>query len=270
MLWPTTRPLPRARAGTWVSEYPAPYGDHSKSEALASLAAVGARVVTVQSLYSSQPDLNAVVSTQMKEIAEETGAVVPLCAFKTSATTWKCGAFTCCDGTILTGGDCILRYGINENGTGFSGAVVDGLSNLVAYTTMDVYAEDRDDGDPGTPDTTLFLTSIEANAPDDRFKPPAEPERSCAPVPTPAPFNGAPHNNGYLGFAQGTRSVGQPGARLLFTVRGQNLIVPETSELQAFTVFIDIIDDVTGGVLDTVAVPIVVPPAPLTERAANF
>jgi len=247
----------------WTSDYPSSYNDHSRSQALAAVQAVGARVITVQSWYGyPYQNFDTAITGQMQEISQSSSAVVPVCAFKTGATTWRCGANTCCDGTIASGTDCILRYTISTSGSGLSEAATDGIDAIVKYSTFDVYNDKRDDGDPGTPDTSLFLTRIVANTPDDSFKPPDEPERSCWPIPTPGPVGGSAWNDGFYEFATGTSHTLQEGAKLYFTVFAQNTTVPETDVPQSFLAYIDIIDDTTSALLDTQEVLIIVPAAP--------
>ena len=125
-----------------------------------------------------------------------------------------------------------------------------------------MFGRPTDDGDAGTPDTSLFLERIEARNPDDTFKPPLEPEFSCNPVPAPAEFNGVGYNNGFDNFAVGTSNVNREGAKLFFNVVARNTTVPETDVPQLFEAFIDIVDDLTGAVLDTQKVVIIVPAAP--------
>jgi hypothetical protein len=253
--------------GGWTTDYPASFNDHSKAQALAELVKIGARVITVQSLWAgSIPDgdqIDAGLSPVMQEISQTTKARVPVCAFKTGATSWRCGADTCCDGTLKVGTDCVLRYTIAADGSGLTSAIVDGIDGIVKYTTFDVYNKARDDGNAATPDTSLFLKKIESIVPDDSFKPPNEPERSCTPVPVPTKLDGVvTHNNAFKGFAPGKSLVTVEGAKLFFNVFVQNTTEPEGKTPQLFTAYIDIIDDLTKAVLDTQDVVIIVPAAP--------
>lgn len=243
--------------------YPAAYNAHGRTAALAALEKVGARVITVQ---------NGSLSTagaQLTEISQSTRAVVPVCSFKTSASTWRCGADKCClpDAIAPTldadsKPECVLRYQIQDNGTGLADVTADGIDAIIKYTKFDVLASGRDDGNAATPDTSSFLHRIEANTPDATFKPPAEPELSCNPVPKPASFKDAGYNNGFSGFAVGSSSATREGARLFFTVRAQNTTVKETADPQVFKAYIDIVDEQTGAVLDTQDVVVIVPGAP--------
>ncbi|MBN4050386.1 hypothetical protein JYT28_01390 [Desulfobulbus sp. AH-315-M07] len=252
--------------GGWVTDYPANFMDHDRTQALAGLQGIGARVITVQSLYSGITDaasVNATIKGVMQDISSNTKATVPTCAFKTSATTWRCGVGICCDGTIPAGTECILRYTVADDGSGLTTAAVDGIDAIIKYSKFNVFGEPRDDGTANTPDTSLFLTKIEAITPDDTFKPALEPERSCTPVPTPAMLDGqVNYNNGFEGYAPGTSLIGVEGAKLFFTVTAENTFVQETKAPQIFVAYIDIVDDTTATILDTQDVLIIVPAAP--------
>jgi hypothetical protein len=255
---------------TWTADYPGGYNDHSRAQALSALGAIGARVVTVQTQYPAGVCLDGVnngITNQTYEISQATGAVVPVCGFQIGPNAndpadWRCGINSCCAGTIASGSECILRYTVAENGTGLTEAAVDGVDAIVKYTKFDVYADQRDDGSASTIDTSLFLQRVEANTPDDSFKPPAEPERSCTPVPMDGAFYATTYNDGFYGFAVGSSNVAQEGAKLFFTVVAQNDFLPHQSAPQLFVAYIDIVDDTTGSVLDTQEVVIIVPAAP--------
>ena len=163
---------------TYTADYPANYNDHNKTAALNSLTSIGARAITVQTIYSASTCNNAVntlITAQTREISETTGGVVPICAFQTGVDAanpahWRCGIDTCCSGTINNGaGECVLRYTVDEAGNGLTSAAVDGIDAIIKYTTFDVFSDARDDGNAGTIDTSLFLTRIEANTPDNSF-----------------------------------------------------------------------------------------------------
>ncbi len=255
---------------SWTADYPAAYNDHDEAQAMAALNNIGARVITVQALLppnACNDEYNDTVAIQTKQIAQDTGGVVPRCAFQTGPDAtdpadWRCGIDTCCDGTIPSGNQCVLRYTIANDGNGLTSAAVDGIDAIIKYTVFDVFSEAQDDGDAQTIDTSQFLARIEANIPDDTFKPPVEPERSCAPVPTPSQFNATTYNDGFSGFAVGSSNVAQEGAKLFFTVAAKNDFVPNGSVPQLFLAFIDIVDNTTSSVLDTQEVVIIVPAAP--------
>jgi cysteine-rich repeat protein len=230
---------------------------HSKAQALSELSSRGIRVITVQS------GGDASVTTQLGEIASTTNAVVPVCAFKSDATTWRCGADQCCTGVAgaavaPVAGECTLRYGINSNGSGLGETAVDGIDALVKYAKFNVFVALRDDGDPTNVDTRCFVKRVESRA---YVAPALEPEASCTPVPTPAAFNGSAYNNGFIGFASGKSSASRPGAELHFDVVVENdTCVTPTTEAQVFEAFIDVIDETTGSILDSQTVTIIVPP----------
>ncbi|HNT28118.1 MAG TPA: hypothetical protein PKH10_08065, partial [bacterium] len=110
-----------------TSHVPADYGltYHSRDEAVTALNALGVRTITVQS--GSDGD----TTTQLNDISNSTGARVPVCAFKTGESSWRCGAEQCCTlnggATAPSGGVCTLRYQIPEDGTSLGSSVVDGV-----------------------------------------------------------------------------------------------------------------------------------------------
>jgi len=250
-------------AATGNPAYPASFNAHDRDAAFDALDRVGARVITIQNGTS------APAAAHLREVSQLTRAVVPVCSFKTSATTWRCGADQCClpDATAPTLGagdvpECVLHYQIQGNGTGLADVTADGIDAIIKYTKFDVFAAGRDDGNGATPDTSQFLSRVAANTPDDTFKPPLEPELSCNPVPTPAAFAGATYDNGFSGFAVGSSSADREGARLFFTVRAENTTVPETAEPQMYRAFVDVVDERTGTVLDSQDVVVIVPGVP--------
>jgi hypothetical protein len=201
-----------------------------------------------------QSGTDASVGAQLREVSEQTGGVVPSCAFGLPG--------NCPGGTIASGNNCVLRFTIATNGSGLTTAAADGIAAIVKYTTFDVYNQPRDDGNGATVDTSLFLTRVVANTPDETFRPPADPEHTCWPFPTAGSFHGAPFNNGFYDFSTGTSLIAQEGAKLFFTVYAQNGIVEEGTSPQIFYAYIDILDDTTGSLLDTQSVVIIVPAAP--------
>ncbi len=250
-------------AGPGNPAYPSGYNAHDRTAALAALEKIGARVITTQNGPA------AAAAAHLTDISQSTRAVVPACSFKTSADTWRCGVGMCClpQATAATPNadnvpECVLRYQIQNDGTGLADVTTDGIDAIIKYTKFDVRAQGRDDGDGGTPDTSSFLTRVEANTPDDSFKPPLEPELSCNPVPKPAAFKGASYDNGFAGFAVGSSNADREGARLFFSVRAKNTTVKEKADPQVFKAYIDIVDEQTGVVLDTQDVVVIVPGAP--------
>ena len=241
-----------------------PYGvsSHSESQAIAGLNGLGARVITLNSGSNAADSEGRVPNTQLDDISNQTGARVPVCAFKTGASAWRCAPGQCCTGLdgsaeAPDGDQCTLRYTIASNGSGLSDTVVDGIDALVKYSTFDVYTSIRDDVQESL-DTTCFLKRVQA---DSFIAPPSEPEASCTPLATPDDFGGVGYDNGFRDFSTGTSSVSQRGSQLSFLVNAENdTCAPATTEAQIYTVYIDIIDETTGSVLDTREVTIIVPP----------
>ncbi|MBI5487192.1 MAG: hypothetical protein HY905_07650 [Deltaproteobacteria bacterium] len=231
---------------------------HSKAQAFTALGALGARVITINNAWDPPGNV-----AQLDEISDTTHAVVPVCAFRTGAAAWRCGAGLCCTGiggagVAPVGGSCTLQYRIATDGTGLGAAVVDGIDALVKYTTFDLATRVRDDGSAATPDTSCFIQAVEALL---YVAPPAEPEATCTPVATPDRFDGSTWNNGFRGVATGTSSAARPGIQLHFTVRARNeSCAPPAFEAQLFTAYIDVVDVTTGQVLDTQQATIIVPP----------
>ncbi len=204
-------------------------GITDKSSVLTALQTKGVKVLTVLSDGGYE---TAAAETQLTELSDQTGAVVPECA----------GA-----------GRTTLLYEISADGTGLDDAVVNGIDAMVKYALFDVYTLPADDGDTGTPDTSCFLKKIESLeyvGADD-----------CAQTATPASFNSSSYNNGFENFSTGTSSASVPGSKLKFTVHAQNdTCVEPTDRAQAFSADIHIVDAVTGSYLDTQKVTIIVPP----------
>jgi len=204
-------------------------GVTDKATVILALKTKGVKVLTVLSDGGHE---TAAARTQLTELSDQTGAVVPDCA----------GA-----------GRTTLLYEISADGTGLDDAVVNGIDAMVKYALFDVYTLPADDGDPGTPDTSCFLKKIESLeyvGADD-----------CAQVATTSSFNGSVYNNGFENFSTGTSSATVPGSKLKFTVHAQNdICIEPTDRAQAFTADIHIVDALTGSYLDTQEVTIIVPP----------
>ncbi len=250
---------------------------HSNTQAIAALNTLGARVVTIRTddysrLGARFAVLDDIIIDQLRDVSSNTDAVVPACAFRNAAGAWTCGVNQCC--TNLQGaspagvapdaaGNCTLQYDIPGDGRNLGSAVVDGIDALVKYGTFDVFTQVRDDGDAATPDTSCFLPRLEAVS---FTPPPMEPEMTCTPTATPADLTGIGYNNGFRNFATGT-SGSRPGSVLNFNIVAQNddgtgvACVPPTDAPQVFTVFIDIVDQTTDTVLDTLEAQVVVPPS---------
>lgn len=243
---------------------------HNSDDVHEAYLAKGARIISIYRKDGSQLD-------QLVNTSNATNTTVPVCAFKTDATTWKCGTDMCCTGMNNDGstkgispsdGQCVLSYGITT-GTKLSDTLVDGVDALVKYATSNVAAVVRGNPIEGLDvDTSCFILRVEAfdtyTTPDERtlkgyVEPPQEPEQSCNPKAVPASFNGTTYNNGYTNFAIGTSSNDKPGAQLNFRVVAQNNCVPPTETTRVFNAYIDIIDPTTGLNFGTQEVSIVVP-----------
>ena len=235
-----------------TSYVPAP---HYTNVLLPVLKNKGIRVITL--------DVGSADSySQMTTWARESNAVVPVCAFKTGASTWSCGTNMCCLGSssspVTVNGkanQCILKY------TGSQSAVAtyitQGVDALVKYGTYEVSTKIRGNTMDNGKNTSCFVKRVVAKG---YIAPPAEPEKSCNPVAVPSKVGGATYNNGFTNFATGTSSTSKQGAQLTFTVEAQNdnCFVPvETT--QVFTAYIDVYNPTTGLLFDTQPVAIVVP-----------
>ncbi len=210
-------------------------GGFDRNSAISALKAKGIKVITVMSSGGCD---TTTATNQLNDLSKSTGAVVPSCA----------GA-----------GRTILKYGISSNGSGLGSAVVNGIDALVKYAKFSLYIQIADDGDAKTIDTSCFIKKVEAK---EYVAPPAEPEKSCAPVATPAKFKGSTYNNGFNNFSTGTSSKTKPGAKLKFTVIAQNdTCLPSPDKAVALTANLNVIDNATGSILDTQKVTIIVPPA---------
>jgi cysteine-rich repeat protein len=238
------------------TDYPGSYNAHSAAQAFTALNNLGARVITVNSGGTGHV-------AQLTEISNTTSARVPVCAFKTTASSWRCGTSKCCTGlggtaTNPVDEQCTLLYTISGDGSGLTTAVVDGIDAIVKYASFNVYTRPKDDGNGGTIDTACFIKRVEALS---FVAPPLEPEASCTPTATPASFQGAGYNNGFANFATGTSSASRPGAQLQFTVHAQNdTCQAPSTEAYVYTAYIDVVDQTTGSTLDTQTVTIIVPP----------
>ncbi|MBQ1266090.1 MAG: hypothetical protein IIY06_04900, partial [Proteobacteria bacterium] len=244
---------------------------HNSDDVHAAYLEKGARIISIYRNDGSQ-------LSQLVDTSKATQTYVPVCAFKTSATGWKCGSNLCCTGMNPDGsnkgiaptsdGQCVLSYGITT-GTKLSDTLVDGVDALVKYATSNVAAVVRGNPIEGTSvDTSCFIQRVEAfttfTTSDARefsgyVAPPQEPEASCNPKASPAAFKGATYNNGYQNFAIGTSSSAKPGSQLNFRVVAQNNCVPSTETTRVFNAYIDIIDPTTGLNFGTQEVSIVVP-----------
>ena len=203
------------------------------ADAVTALAALNDKGIKAISVFSTGGCDSTTAESQLTVLSEATGATVPACA----------GA-----------GRTTLMYTVNENGTGLDQAVVNGIDALVKYAAFDVYARPTDDGDSGTIDTACFLKKVESLA---FIAPPGD---DCAPLATPASFNGAAYNNGFTNFVTGTSNPLATGSQLTFTVYAENdTCAAPLDHAQVFTAIISIVDAQSGAVLDEQKVTIIVP-----------
>jgi len=234
----------------------------TKDETIDALNALGAKVITID----ASPNPGSTKETQLNEISKKTGAVIPVCAFKTE-TGWRCGENKCCTGikTTFNGeqepvdGKCTLRYQVPHNGTGLGNSVVDGVDAIIKYATFNLFTKPIDDGNSSTVDTSCFIKKVEATK---FIKPSKEPESSCTPTAKPAMLNGETvYNNGFENFSAGTSSADKKGSTLEFTVNAQNdgCFIPKKIP-SVFKASIQVIDEATKSILDTQNVTIIVPP----------
>ena len=195
------------------------------------------------------------------EISQDTGAVIPPCAwsFFGSGRPAGCAANECCTGIngagvpANAGGDCPLTFEIDPNGSGLGNALVAGVQALVnfsAFTITTVVRPDPVQLAAGL-DTTCFIHGVvPVNA---------IPPNVCAPTPVPVDLvPPSPELDSWQDVV--------PGTVLEFQVNAVNQqpgtatpCAPSLTTPQQFTAFIDVVaDGVT--VVDTRQVIIIVPP----------
>ncbi len=230
---------------------------HYTEQVVPKFKSTGTRVITLNMGANNGNKYN-----QMTTWSRESNAVVPVCAFKTSASAWKCGENKCCLGSSATSPEtvngvadqCILNY------TGDYASVPDyiaqGVELLAKYGTFEVTAKVRGEAMDNGNDTSCFIDYVEAY---EYVAPPAEPEASCNPTAIPAMIQSASYNDGFTNFAAGATGM-KDGANLRFNVHAKNdgCYVPG-KETKAFSVYIDVYDPTTGIVFDTQKTSIIVP-----------
>jgi len=222
-----------------------PYGA-TRAETYASLAAIGARVVGVASGSQARNDL--------EQMARETGAVVPACAWD-GARPGGCGPTQCCTGTNGGGrnpdasGLCTLVFDINANGSGMDTSIVNAIQTLIDFAPITITTRVRRDEveflESGI-DTALFIQSIE---PVDAIPGPGDCGGSLAAQP--ADTNGDGIIDGFINVS--------PGSTVFFDVGAKNDHVRPSDRPQVFLVYIDVIGN-GSAVLDTRIASILVPP----------
>jgi hypothetical protein len=215
-------------------------GAHSRAQAVNRLRGISARVIGVASGGS--------VRDQLRDLARDTDASVPVCAFNNA-----CGVGKCCTGIGGVGvnpidGMCPLSFEINSNGTGLSTAIVDAIGFLATAIKLDVTTRVRRDeaefGRTGI-DTSCFIKAVIPNR--------AVSPDTCAGVPTiadrVAPFG---VDDTFVGVT--------PGTQVFFDVVAENdrCALP-TFEPQVFNATIEVLGDGVT-VLDSLEVTVIVPP----------
>jgi hypothetical protein len=191
----------------------------------------------------------------LREIAIETDALVPACAWNGSRP-GACGASQCCTGpggegeSTISGGMCPLVFAVDSGlfpggSGGVPASIVSGIEALLGVRLFDITSSLRRDEDEFAEtgfDTTCFINGV---------VPIRATPRGCAEAPTPFDSDGDDVDDSF-------RDV-SPGSIVTFEVRAQNECVPETEEPQVFLVWIDLVaSDGTG--LGTKIVTILVPP----------
>ena len=230
---------------------------HYTEHIVPKLKSTGTRIISLNFGYAAGD-----MYKQMTAWSRESNAVVPVCAFKTDASTWMCGENKCCLGSSAAdpetvngaANQCILKY------TGAQNSVADyitqGVGALVKYGTFEAAAKVRGETMDNGKDTSCFIDYIEAY---EYVAPTAAYEASCVPAAAPAMIQSESYNDGFKNFAIGSTANNQ-GAKLRFKVHAKNDGCYESSkETKAFLAYIDVYDPITGLVFDTQHVTVTVP-----------
>jgi hypothetical protein len=213
------------------TEFTAPA--HGRDEVVAAYAAIGARIVGINSLENVGTQYSP--RAQLEDLAVATRAHIPVNAAGECPT--GIGGATHTPVMVAGAPRCPVVFDVQTDGTGLSNLVVDAIKQLAALGELDVSTRPigKDRGEQGEvipPGTTTanFLKSIHPVAP-----PPA----------------------GATIDADIFRHV-KPGSKVTFRLDAYNDFVPETAKDQLFTIDIQVLGDgVTR--LDTRRVFIVVP-----------
>ena len=263
---------------TNTGKYP---GGHYSSNVHKAYQEKGARIISIYDNATDNKLSNKTDVRQLQQLVDTstaTSALVPVCAFKIDASSWKCGDGQCCtlmdksgnlQGVAPVDNQCVLSYGI-ATGTVLSDALVDGVDALVKYATSEVAVRVKGNKIANSEiDTSCFIKRVEAfetirDASDNEIfgyvRPPQEPEASCNPVAKAATFNDAAYLNGYTNFAIGTSSKDKAGAKLNFHIVAQNdSCVKPSEQAQVFEAYIELYEPKTGMSFGERKVSIVVP-----------
>ncbi|MBQ4359253.1 MAG: hypothetical protein II767_03270 [Proteobacteria bacterium] len=241
----------------------------------------GARIISIYDNATDNERFGMTGVRQLRQLIDTstaTTAIVPVCAFKKDASSWKCGEDKCCtlmdksgklQGVAPVDKQCVLSYGI-ANGTVLSDALVDGVDALVKYATSEVAVRVKGNKIANSDnDTSCFIKRVEAfeilkdsegNDISGYVRPPQEPETTCNPVAKATTFDNAEYLNGYTNFAIGTSSKDKVGAKLNFHIIAQNdTCVKPTEQAQVFEAYIELYEPKTGMSFGERKVSIVVP-----------
>lgn len=218
----------------------------TRAETLTALASIGAKVIGVASGSDARTDL--------EQLTTSANSVVPACAWD-GFRPFGCSPGQCCTGLNGSGrapvaGVCPLVYDIAGGGTGLDNSIISGVRALINFASFDLTTRARPDEEELATtgiDTSCFIRDIVPT----RWE---VPDRDCVSEPALADFN---RDGVFDGFSDVT-----PGTQLFFDVIAQNECVPQTSEVQIFIAYIDVVEPRGSAVLDTRLVTIVVPPDP--------
>lgn len=194
------------------------------------------------------------------EMAQDTGAIIPPCAwsFFGSSRPAGCSISQCCTDVGGAGrapdatGNCPLAFKINSNGSGLGTAAVAGVEALVNFAAFTVTTAVRPDPVQlaNGLDTTCFIHGVVPQS--------ATPPNTCAPNPVAVDLLPPVGLDSWQDVVPGTVLDFQVNA-LNEQIGGTTACVPSTLVPQQFTAFIDVVaDGVT--VLATRRVIIIVPP----------
>lgn len=233
------------------------YGPHYSDVVLPLYKKKGVKLVTISSKQTSP-------YKQFVRASKETDTHVPVCAFKTNATDWLCGENRCCTQSTPaepTDGQCVLAFAAKADE--LQNNIILAIDALVKYSTFNVSTRLIGEPLPNGKDTSCFVKKIIAL---DYLPPDEEPERSCNPVAQATAFevNGSTpdYNNGFANFATGTGNAEVKGSKLTFTVEAHNPdCIKVTNKAEPYFATIEVFDPVTGTLLDTQRVMIIVPPS---------
>ena len=222
---------------------PFPYGAND-AEVRTALGGIDAKVIGVAVTTLGRSEATPSLTT----LAQNTGAVVPACAWGTTDRPAGCGPTQCCTGPSgrgesPVGGLCPLVF---KPGTAaLNSSVISGIEALLGGSAFDITAVPRRDEAEFTAsgiDTTCFLQSI---------TPRTATASGCASAPLAADTDGDGTLDGFTGVS--------PGASVTFELETRNLCVDQIADPQTFLFYIDLITS-EGDSLGTKLVTVLVPP----------